>query len=233
MSDLSDLGEHGGDFPRAARWNAEASKLTISVYNPETGQRELQPVEFGEPATFVLDLFTRERGFSMYRPGVYDARLSAVGATPPEWPGDPDFKPCVACMGWNPTLGEVRFETNAQLFRTALLGVWERALATEEAARGEVPVIRFVGATEVHIRAVNKTFYSPIIKIVGFIPRDQVPPWTSKPMTVALPKPAPLLGATVAKPALPKGATIEAPSTRHHKAKRPSDDKSPNDSTPF
>jgi hypothetical protein len=221
MSDLSDLGEHGGDYPKAARWNAENGVIAISTYNIETGMREQQSVDFGEASTFVIDLLTRERGFSMYRPGVYDARLTPVGSPPPEWPGDPDFKPCIACMGWNPVYGEVRFETNARLFKDALMGVWERALAAPEAVDGQQPVIRFMGAVEVVIRAIGKTFMSPIIHIIGWMPRDQVPPWANRPPTVPPPKPAPLLGSAAAKPALPKGMAVEGPASRRHKAARP------------
>jgi hypothetical protein len=60
MSDLSDL---QGIYPTSMRWNAENGILAISSYNPETGERELQPIELGQPATFVLDLATRERGY--------------------------------------------------------------------------------------------------------------------------------------------------------------------------
>jgi hypothetical protein len=226
-SDLSDLGEHSGDYPKAARWNAEHGGLAVSSFNIETGQRELQPVAFGcAESTFVLDLGRRMRGFSMYRPGVYDARLTPVGSPPPEWPNDPDFKPCVSCLAWNPHFGEVRFETNANLFRSALLGVWERALATEEAVRGEQPVIRFMGAAEVFIRAINKTFMSPIIHTIGFMPRDQVPPWAKVPPTVPPPKPAPLLGVQSEVKKVTQATPEETAPARRHKAARP-------DSSPF
>jgi hypothetical protein len=219
MSDLSDLGEHGGDYPNAGRWQAETGALAISSYNAATGVRELQPVALGgAESTFVLDLLTRERGFSMYRPGIRDARLTPVGSPPPEWPGDPDFAPCIACAGWNPTFNEIRFETNARLFMNALLGVWERALATEEAARGEQPVIRFEGAAPVFIKTTGKTFQSPIIKIVAFMPRDDVPGWAAKPPTVPLPKPSPrLTAASSSAPAI----DANKPAIEADKAKKP------------
>ena len=60
MSDLSDL---HGIFPTSLRWNAESGFLAVSAFNGETGERELQPIELGQAATFVLDLATRERGY--------------------------------------------------------------------------------------------------------------------------------------------------------------------------
>ena len=53
MSDLSDL---HGIYPTSLRWNAETGFLAISVFNAETGERELQEIELGKPATFALDL---------------------------------------------------------------------------------------------------------------------------------------------------------------------------------
>jgi hypothetical protein len=64
MSDLSGL---RGIYPTSLRWNADGF-LAISVFNPETGERELQEIELGEPATFALDLATRERGYGSSNP---------------------------------------------------------------------------------------------------------------------------------------------------------------------
>jgi hypothetical protein len=140
MSDLSDL---EGVYPTSIRWNAEMGVLGVSIYNPETGVRELQPIEFGKQATFVLDLATRARGYGMLRPGVYDVRLTPVGGPPPPWPNDPDFKPALGCWFWNPQHGELRCETVASIFRTAVSAVWERALFDPMAFEGKQPVIRF------------------------------------------------------------------------------------------
>ena len=65
MSDLSGL---RGIYPISLRWNAEDGFLAISVFNPETGERELQEIELGKPATFALDLATRERGYGSSNP---------------------------------------------------------------------------------------------------------------------------------------------------------------------
>ena len=89
MSDLSDL---HGVFPTSLRWNAETGFLAISVFNPETGERELQEIELGKPATFAMDLATRERGYGLIKTGVYDMRLTPVGSPPPPWPGDEEYQ---------------------------------------------------------------------------------------------------------------------------------------------
>ena len=59
MSDLSGL---PGIFSDSLRYNAETGVLSVSKYNAEVGERELQEIEFGPSATFVWDLRTRERG---------------------------------------------------------------------------------------------------------------------------------------------------------------------------
>ena len=117
MSDLSDL---HGVYPTSLRWNAETGFLAISVFNAETGERELQEIELGKPATFALDLATRERGYGLIKTGVYDMKLTPVGSPPPPWPGDEEYKPAIGCWVWNPTFGELRLETNAAIFRQAV-----------------------------------------------------------------------------------------------------------------
>ena len=60
MSDLSGL---HGVFAPSLRRNAEEGFLSVSVFNPETGQREPKEIDLGPAATF--------------------SRKSASGATPP------------------------------------------------------------------------------------------------------------------------------------------------------
>jgi hypothetical protein len=69
MSDISDL---HGVYPTSLRWNAEIGILAFSVFNAETGERELREIELGQPATFALDLATRERGYGLIKTGVYN-----------------------------------------------------------------------------------------------------------------------------------------------------------------
>ena len=95
MSDLSGL---HGVFPTSLRWNAEDGFLGVSIYNPETGERELQEIELGKPATFAMDMATRERGYGLIRVGVYDMRLTPVGSPPPPWPDDEEFKPALGVL---------------------------------------------------------------------------------------------------------------------------------------
>ena len=112
MSDLSDL---HGIYPTSLRWNAESGFLAVSAFNGETGERELQPIELGQAATFVLDLATRERGYGLIKSGVYDMKLSPVGSPPPPWPENEEYKPALGCWMWNPTVrrAQVRNEREA------------------------------------------------------------------------------------------------------------------------
>ena len=80
MSDLSDL---HGVYPISIRWNAESGFLAVAVFNAESGERELQQIELGQAATFVLDLATRERGYGLIKTGTYEMKLTPVGSPPP------------------------------------------------------------------------------------------------------------------------------------------------------
>jgi hypothetical protein len=212
MSDLSDL---HGILPTALRWNAEDGILGISTFNPETGERELQPIEFGQPATFVMDLATRERGYGKIMVGLYDMRLTPVGSPPPPWPGDAEgFKPALGCWLWNPQFGEVKIETCGTMFRNSIENVWRLTRFEPQAMEGQQPVIRFVDKVEVNLKALRKSFFTPIIKNVGWAERDKVPGWRERAPTVAPPSAAPTLG-----PQEPAKTPIE--SHRHHKAVRP------------
>jgi hypothetical protein len=173
MSDIQDL---HGVFPTPLRWSAETGQLGYSTFDPATGERAVEVVELGSPqAKFVMDLATRERGYGLIRTGLYDMRLTAVNSPPPAWPGDEDFKPAVACWMWNPMLGELRLETNAAIFRTAISTVWDYCRTLAESSQGQQPVVHFVDRREHFVKAVGKTFWAPIIKVVGWVPRDKVP----------------------------------------------------------
>ena len=199
MSDLAGL--HGA-FPTSARWNSETGFLGVSVYSAETGGRELREIPLGADATFAMDLATRERGYGLIRVGIYDMRLTAVGSQPPPWPDDEDFKPAVGCWLWNPTHGELRLETNAAIVRQAVLAVWDEAKGASQAAEGQQPVVRFVDRVSIYVKAVNKTFQGPVIRVVGWVPRDQVPGWSEREPTVAPPKVMAALPTTTTAPAI-------------------------------
>ena len=214
MSDLSGL---HGVFPSSIRWNAEDGFLGVSTYNPETGERELKEIELGKPATFVMDMATRERGYGQIRAGVYDMRLTPVGATPPPWPDDDEFKPALGCWFWNPTFGELRLETNAAIFRQAMSVVWDEGKGAPEAAAGLQPVISFTGSVQIMVKSVGKTFHGPVIRIIGWIERDKVPGWPERKPTVPPPKAlealptAPAIDTQVKKTAKTKAKTKAKP----------------------
>jgi hypothetical protein len=220
MSDLSDL---HGIYPTSLRWNAESGFLAISAFNAETGERELQQIELGQPATFVLDLATRERGYGLIKSGVYEMKLTPVSTPPPPWPGDEEYKPALGCWAWNPTFGELRLETNATIFRSAVTTVWDRCRFEPQAAEGLQPVVRFVDRIAIQVKAVNKTFSGPVIKIVGWVERDKVPGWAARTPTVSAPAAPPILPA----PSAPAPAThaVKKPA----KAKKAAAKPGPND----
>jgi hypothetical protein len=185
MSDLSDL---NGIYATSIRWNAEDGILGVAVYSPETGGREIQEIPLGADATFAMDLLTRVRGYGLIRVGLYDMRLSPIGTPPPPWPDGDDFKPAIGVWLWNPAFGELRLETNATMFRNAITAVWDQARFEPQAAAGEQPVVCFTHAVPVFIKQVGKTFQAPVAKLVGWVPRNQVPGWADRAPTVAPPK---------------------------------------------
>jgi hypothetical protein len=193
MSDLSDL---HGVYPTTLRWNAESGFLAISVFNAETGERELQEIELGEPATFVMDLATRQRGYGLVKAGVYDMILTPVGSPAPAWPNNEEYKPALGCWMWNPTFGELRLETSAAMFRQAVAGIWDKCRTESEAANGKQPVIRFADRVRRQIK--NKSFFGPVIQIVGWTERNLVPSWREREPTVPAPAAMPLLPASSA-----------------------------------
>ena len=224
MSDLSDL---HGVYPTSLRWNAETGFLAISVFNAEAGERQLQQIELDHPATFVLDLATRERGYGLIKTGVYDMRLTPVGSPPPPWPDDEEFKPAIGCWCWNPTLGELRLETNAAIFRQAVASTWDQCRVEPQAAEGLQPVVRFVDRVPVPVKAVNKTFFGPVIKVIGWVERSKVPGWATREPTVAPPAAPPLLAASSAPaPATP---AAKKPAKVNPKAKQSAPKPEPDD----
>jgi hypothetical protein len=217
MSDLSDL---HGTIPTSLRWNAEEGSLAVSVFNAERGERELREIELGESATFALDLATRERGYGQIKVGVYDMRLTPVGSPPPPWPGDDeDYKPALGCWLWNPNFGELRLETNASIFRSAVEYTWRQARFAPQAVEGEQPVIRFVDRVPVRVKAVNKSFFGPKIQTIGWVERDKVPGWRERKPTVSPPAALPVLPSSSAS-APASLAKEPAKASKHQKAAR-------------
>jgi hypothetical protein len=61
-----------------------------------------------------MDYPCRERRYGRVRAGLYDMRLTPVGSSAPEWPGDDEFKPAIGIWLWSPFFGELRLETYEQ-----------------------------------------------------------------------------------------------------------------------
>jgi hypothetical protein len=230
MSDLSDL---HGIFPTSLRWNAETGVLGIGIFNPESGEREVQEIPLGNAATFCMDLATRERGYGLVRVGSYDMRLTPVGTPAPPWLDDPEFKPALGCWLWSPTFGEVRVESNASIFRTAVANVWDQAQFAPEAIRGLQPGIRFVGRVEIPIKSVGKTFFGPVINIIGWTERNNVPGWKERTPTVPPPAAPPLLAAASAPAPSPARPTAKKSAKVGKGAAKPDDDKPFDDPIPW
>ncbi|MBO0738760.1 MAG: hypothetical protein J2P48_19685 [Alphaproteobacteria bacterium] len=185
MSDLSDL---HGSFPTPLRWQAERGELGVQIWNSALGERELNPIRLGtNQAKFALDFATRERGYGMIRIGAYDMRLTPVGSNPPPWPNDPDYKKALGCWVWNPDFGELRLETNAAMLVRTIDELWDRIRTFKEASQGLQPVILFLDKRPVTIQSLGRTFYSPVIDVVGWIAREKIPVFARRNPTVATP----------------------------------------------
>jgi hypothetical protein len=142
-------------------------------------------------------------------------KLTPVGSPPPPWPGDEEYKPAIGCWLWNPTFGELRLESNGAIFRQAVTTVWDQARFEPQAAEGLQPVACFVNRVPVPVKAVNKTFSGPVIKVIGWVERDKVPGWHEREPTVLPPKTLPVLPVSAASAPL----TSEAKKPAKAKAK--------------
>ena len=87
------------------------------------------------------------------------------------------------------------------------------AASEPQAAEGLQPVVCFVDRVSVPVKAVNKTFFGPVIKIVGWVERDKVPGWAARTPTVLPPAAPPILPApsapAPATPAVKKPAKVK------------------------
>jgi hypothetical protein len=221
MSDLSGL---HGVFAPSLRWNAEEGVLSVWVFNPETGEREPKEIDLGLAATFVMDMATRERGYGAIRVGYYDMKLTPVGSPAPPWPGDEEYKPALGCSLYHPEYGELRLETNAKMFREAVDSIWDAAKSDPRAAAADQqPIIRFIGRVLVPSKALKKSFYRPVIEIVGWVERNKVPGWADRTPTVSLLAAPPILP----PPSAPAPATPVV--KRPAKAKRAAAKRGPDD----
>ena len=130
----------------------------------------------------------------------------------------------MGCWLWHPAYGELRLETCATTFRDAIAALWQKALGAPEAVEGQQPVIRFVDKVAIRRETLNKVHYGPIIHIVGWEKRIDIPGWRDRAPTVAPPA-APV----VLAPPTPPAAKIAAPKSKKGPAKPadPDDDLPP------
>ena len=164
------------------------------VETNEVFEQERSPIPLNSSAsTFVMDVLRREHGRGRIATGTYKMQLVPVGQDVPPIPEDElpfvkDYKPAIGVDLWNPKYGLVRLESTAAYVRAAIKKVWREYAREPEAARGELPVIRFVGSRQKSPpKFPNKTYYPPIIERVGFVPRAKVPEFAAREPTVPLP----------------------------------------------
>ena len=124
---------------------------------------------------------------------------------------------------WHPVYGELRVEATSTLFRQAIVSIWDKANRSPEARAGRLPIVRFTHTVPAKFKAFpGKTFAAPVLEIVGYCDRDQIPGWSDRPATVALPSAPILLGP--AAPALEAPAPSEAKEPGKAKGKGPTKD---------
>ena len=142
-------------------------------------------------------------------------RLAPVGSPPPDWPADAEFKPALGVWAWHPAHGELRLEIISTLFRNVISDLWAEYRTETAAAEGLQPVITFTDRVEVRVKAINKQFFVPIVKIVGWVERSRIPGWADRPPTVPAPAPMQLLPTSSAP------APVVAPSNKAARLKPP------------
>jgi hypothetical protein len=196
MSDLSDL---EGVFGSSIRWNSEGGELSADVLN-KVLEREPHLIELGsQSATFVADMSTRERGYGMVAVGVFDFVMTPVGSPPPERPS-PEHKPALGFYLWNPVIGEVKMITCSAYLRMTIDAFWDRYRTFKEASQGLLPVICFADRREIRDKKYGSVYYMPVIHIIGWVKRSQVPCFAQREPTVPMPV---ALDAQIAFQALP------------------------------
>jgi hypothetical protein len=239
MSHLADVNQNGkpklsrtaqnllraslGNARIAVRQAITASNMAAAVFLDAEAVAGLARDQGAERA---LD----ERGYGLIKVGLYDMRLTPVGSPPPPCPDDEEFKPALGCWLWNPSFGELRFETNGAIVRQAMMAVWDACKGAPEAATGLQPVICCADSAPRTIKSVNKTFRGPVIKTIGWVERDKVPGWAEREPTVLPPKALAALHAAAA-PAIDTQVKKPAKVSSKTKAKPAASD--PNDDIPY
>jgi hypothetical protein len=81
----------------------------------------------------------------------------------------------------------VRLETNQTTLFNVMRAFWKRCLKAQEARDGLQPVIAFVGRRQQPYPGVGHTAWAPVIELIGWVPRDKVPPIALREPTVKPP----------------------------------------------
>jgi hypothetical protein len=189
------MSDNNGSYLPSIRWNSEEeTDQLVYVETNEVFEQERSPIPLNSSAsTFVMDVLRREDGRGRIATGTYKMQLVPVGQEVPPIPEDEaafakDYKPAIGVDLWNPKYGLVRLESTAAYVCAAIKKVWREYAREPEAARGMLPVIRFVGSRQKSpTKFPNKTYYPPIIERVGFVPRASVPEFAAREPTVPLP----------------------------------------------
>ena len=84
MSDLSRPSRHLPNFsPMECRGRGSSASPSTA---PRPAGASCTKSRLARDATFAMDMATRDRGYGLIRVGIYDMRLTPVGAPPPPWP---------------------------------------------------------------------------------------------------------------------------------------------------
>jgi hypothetical protein len=85
------------------------------------------------------------------------------------------------------------------------------------------PVVRFVDRVPIPVKSVHKTFFGPVIQVVGWVERNKVPGWATREPTVLPPAALPILP-TPSAPAPTETAAKKPGKTKKGAAKPGPDD---------
>ena len=100
--------------------------------------------------------------------------------------------------------------------------MWDKSRLEPQAAEGLQPVICFADRVSKPGKQAGKTFYRPVITIVGWIERDKVPGWREREPTVLPPKALPVLPAPSAL--APSTPAVKKPAKAKRAAAKPAPD---------
>ena len=175
MSDLDDL-------------NHAIVLLQRLKFNALTGSLLLGDTELGAGSRWVGDMLTRRRGVGRTGDGVFEFYLTPVGSAPPTIPEDDKFKPAVAMIWWSPEDGLAEMITNGSILRRTISDYWETYKTYQEAADGMLPLTEFGPPREVKVGRTNiRVFWTPVLTVIGWIPREDIPALKYRPPTVPPP----------------------------------------------